>query len=88
MVTFIEENLRLDLGCALLVLCVGHFDVQLSSSRLDGVPPCESRREMNVSGHTEISRVDDFVGGWVVENGLGVNTSLQSISGFSLRNRS
>jgi hypothetical protein len=31
---------------------------------------------VDVSGHTEIGGVDDFVGGWVVEDGLGVNAGL------------
>lgn len=31
---------------------------------------------MNVSSHSKICRVDDFVGRWVVKNGLGVNTGL------------
>ena len=30
---------------------------------------------MNVSCHTEISRVDNLVSRWVVENGLCVNTT-------------
>lgn len=31
---------------------------------------------MHVSSHAEISWVDDLVGRWVVENGLGVNSGL------------
>jgi hypothetical protein len=66
----------LDGCCALLVLRVGHFDLELGGSRLDSVPSGQTRGEVHVSRHAEISRVDDFVGRWVVENCLGVDTGL------------
>lgn len=31
---------------------------------------------MNISGHAKISRVDDLVCRWVVENSFGVDSSL------------
>src|SRR5690606_23034520 len=46
------------------------------NSRLDCVPSSQSRGEVNVAGKTEIGRVDDLVCGWVLQNGLGVDTGL------------
>lgn len=66
----------LDLGGTLLKLRVGHVDVELFATRLDRVPASETRREVDVAGHAEVGRVDDFVGGGVVEDGLGVDASL------------
>lgn len=68
----------LDLGCATFVFIIGHLDVQLCSSRLDGIyiyislksvyltvvhltPSGQAACEVNISGHAEISRVDDFI---------------------------
>lgn len=31
---------------------------------------------MHISFQTKIGRVNDFVGAWVIENGLGVNSGL------------
>jgi len=68
----------LDLGGALLALSVSQIDVELLSTRLDGVPAGQTRGEVDVAGHAEVGRVDDFVGAGVVEDGLGVDTSLVS----------
>ena len=66
----------LDLEGALLVVVVGHLDVELLSTRLDGVPAGQTRGEVDVSRHAKVFGVDDFVGAGVVEDGLGVNTGL------------
>lgn len=66
----------LDLGGTVLVLLIRHLNVQLVSTRLDSVPSGKSRGEVHISRHAEIGGVDDLVGGWVVKNGLGVDTSL------------
>lgn len=66
----------LDLGRALLVLDVGHVEVKLLRTRLDGVPAGQTRCEVNVSRHAEIGGVDNLVGARVVQDGLGVDTGL------------
>ena len=57
-------------------MVVGHLDVELLSTRLDGVPAGQTRGEVDVSRHAKVFRVDDLVGAGVVEDGLGVNTGL------------
>lgn len=66
----------LDLHGALLELGIGHLDVELGGSRLDGVPSSQSRGEVHVSRHAEVGRVDNLIRGWVVEDSLGVDTGL------------
>lgn len=66
----------LDLEGAFLALGVGQDQVELLSSRLDRIPPGQSGSEVNISSHAEIGRIDNLVGAWVVENSLGVDTSL------------
>ena len=66
----------LDLGGTLLVLGICHLDVELVGSGLDGVPSGKSGGEVDISGHAEISWVDDLIGRWVVQDGLGVDTGL------------
>lgn len=66
----------LDLEGAFLVLVVGHLDVELLGTRLDGVPAGQTRSEVNVAGHAKVGGVDDLVGAGVVQDGLGVDTSL------------
>lgn len=66
----------LDLEGALLVLVVGHLNVELLGTRFDGVPAGQARSEVNIAGHSKIGGVDDFVGAGVVQDGLGVDTSL------------
>ena len=65
-----------DLGGTLLVLSIGHLNVELVGSGLDGIPSGKSGGEVDVSRHAEISWVDDLVGRRVVQNGLGVDTGL------------
>jgi hypothetical protein len=31
---------------------------------------------MNISGHAEVGRIDDFICAWVVQDGLGMDASL------------
>lgn len=66
----------LDLGCALLALGIGHVKVELLYSALDGVPASQPRRKVDIASDTEVGRVDDLVCARVVENSLGVDTSL------------
>lgn len=66
----------LDFGGALLELLVRHVDVQLHGAALDGVPPRQARGEVHVAGEAEVGGVDDLVGGWVVEDRLGVDAGL------------
>jgi hypothetical protein len=64
----------LDLGCALLALGVGHVQVQLLHSALDGIPSGQPRSEMDISGDAEVRGVDDLVSARVVKDSLGVDT--------------
>jgi len=66
----------LDLGSALLALSVSELDLELLSTRLNGVPTGQTGSEVHVTGHAEVSRVDDLVGAGVVQDSLGVNTGL------------
>lgn len=66
----------LDLGSALLVLSISHLKLELLSTGLDGVPASQTRSEVNVTGHAEVGGVDDLVSAGVVEDSLGVDTSL------------
>jgi hypothetical protein len=66
----------LDLGRAFLVLRIRHLQAELLRSALDCVPTSEPASEVHVARHAEILRVDDFVRGGVVQNSLGVNSSL------------
>lgn len=68
----------LDLGRARLVMLVGHLDLELLSTRLDGVPARQTRGEVDIAGHAEVSGVDDLVGAGVVQDGLGVDAGLVS----------
>lgn len=66
----------LDLECNSLDLLVGHVEAELLSTRLDSVPAGKTRCEVHVAAHAEVLRVDDLVGGGVVQDGLGVNAGL------------
>lgn len=66
----------LDLGCDFLDLIICQVQVQLVHSRLDGVPAGQPVGEMDVSLHTEIVWIQYFVGGWICQNGLGVDAGL------------
>ena len=66
----------LDLGRARLVVLIGHLDVELLGTRLDGVPARQTRGKVDIAGHAEVSGVDDLVGAGVVQDSLGVNTGL------------
>lgn len=71
-----DVSQSLDLEGALLVVVVGHLDVELLSTRLDGVPACQTRGKVDVSRHAKVFGIDDLVGAGVVEDGLGVDTGL------------
>ena len=58
----LTEAERMYLACALLELSIGQVDVQLLRPALDSVPARQSAREMNISTHTEVRRIDNFVG--------------------------
>lgn len=66
----------LDLSGTFLVLSISHLNIELLSTRLNRVPTRQPRSEVDIAGHAEIGRVNDFVSAWVVEDGLGVNTGL------------
>lgn len=66
----------LDLGGSILDLLVGHVELELLNTRLDGVPACETVSDGDVASQTKVFRLEDFVGGWVVEDGFGVDTGL------------
>ena len=68
----------LDLEGHGLDLLVGHFQTELLSTRLDRVPAGKPGGEVDIAAHAEVLGVDDLVGGRVVEDGLGVDTSLVS----------
>lgn len=66
----------LNVSRALLALRIGHVQVQLLNSALDGIPAGQTRGEVDVSSETKIGGVDDFIGTRIREDGLGVDTSL------------
>ncbi len=66
----------LDLGSSILDLVVGHLEVELLHTRLDGVPTGESVTDRDISAHTEVSGVEDLVSRGVGKDSLGVDTSL------------
>ncbi|KAH3668641.1 hypothetical protein OGAPHI_002395 [Ogataea philodendri] len=66
----------LDLVGDLLDLVVRQVEVQLLDSALDSVPSRQSVGKVDVSGESEIFRIQDLVGGWVGQDSLGVNTGL------------
>lgn len=59
-----------------LDLVVGHLETKLANTGLDSVPASQARGEVDVAGKTEVGRVENLVGAGVVEDGLGVDTSL------------
>lgn len=66
----------LDLRGDVLDLVIGEREHELLHTRLDGVPAGEAMPDGDVAGETEVFGLEDFVGGRVVEDGLGVNASL------------
>ena len=52
----------------MLALLVVEIKTKLTDTGLDCVPACEARGEMDVAGEAEVGWVEDFVGGWVVED--------------------
>jgi hypothetical protein len=66
----------LNLSRAFLALGIGHIQIQLFHSTLNRIPSGQPRSEVNISCDAEICGVDDFIGAWVVEDGLSVDTSL------------
>ena len=66
----------LDLSSDLLVLSIRHVVPELVGTALDGVPASQSAGEVDVSRHAKVRRGDDLVCGGVVEDSLGVDTSL------------
>ena len=55
---------------------VGELEAELLDTTLDSVPACQAVSDRNVARKTEVLRLENLVGGRVVENGLGVNTRL------------
>lgn len=61
-----------------LDLVIAHLQAKLLNPDLDGIPARQTRREVHVSAHAKVRRVDDLVGARHIENGLGVDTGLVS----------
>ena len=66
----------LDLGGDVLNLVVGELEAELLDTALDGVPAGEAVADRDVAGEAEVLGLEDLIGRRVIENGLGVNTSL------------
>ena len=66
----------LDLGGDVLDLLVGELEAELLDTALDGVPAGEAVADRDVAGEAEVLGLEDLVGRGVVEDGLGVDTSL------------
>ena len=61
---------------AALDLTIGHLQTELINTTLDSVPTRQSRREVNIAGHSKICRIDDFIGSGICEYGFGMYASL------------
>lgn len=76
------HRLRLDVGELLdlvgrvLDLLVGHLELELLNTRLDGVPARQTVADRDVTRHAKVLRVQDLVRRGVVEDRLGVDTRL------------
>lgn len=57
-------------------LLVSELETELLDTALDRVPARETVADGDIAGETEVLRLEDLVGGGVVEDGLGVDTSL------------
>lgn len=57
-------------------LFVIKLEVELLNPAFNGVPTSQSVTDRDVSGHTEVGGVEDFVSGGVGKDGLGVDTGL------------
>lgn len=59
-----------------MYLLVGKLESELLHTTLDSVPAREPVSDRHISRETEILRLQDLIGGRVVQNSLGVNTGL------------
>ena len=57
-------------------LIVGQLQTKLLNTALDSVPAGKTVTNGDISGETEVLGLEDLIGRRVIENGLGVNTSL------------
>lgn len=57
-------------------LCVRELETELLNTRLDSVPTSQTMTDRNISCETKVLGLEDFVGTRVVEDGLGMDTSL------------
>ena len=68
----------LDLCGHILDLFVGQGEIELLNTRLDGIPASKSVADGDVPRKTEVFRLENFVGAWVVENCFRVDASFVS----------
>ena len=66
----------LDLRGDVLDLLVGELQAELLDAALDRVPAREPVPDRDVAREAEVLGLEDLIGRRVIENGLGVNTSL------------
>ena len=66
----------LGLGQAGTNLIISELQAQLLDTALDSIPASETVTDRDVSGETKVFRLEDLIGRGVVQDGLGVNTSL------------
>jgi hypothetical protein len=65
-----------DLGGRVLDLLIGELEPKLLHSRLDSVPSGETVSDGDVASEPEVFGLEDLICTRVIEDGLGVNTSL------------
>lgn len=74
--THLDIRQRLEFLGNQLDLFIVQFQAQLLHTVLDRVPSGKPVSDGHVAGHSKVGRVQDFVGGRVVEDGLGVDAGL------------
>ena len=66
----------LGLGQAGTNLIISELQAQLLDTALDSIPASETVTDRDVSGETKVFWLEDLIGRGVVQDGLGVDTSL------------
>ena len=64
------------LGQASTNLIISELQAQLLDTALDSIPASETVTDRDVSGETKVFWLEDLIGRGVVQDGLGVDTSL------------
>jgi hypothetical protein len=57
-------------------LVIGKLQTKLLNTRLDGIPSGKSMSNRDIASKTEVFWLEDLVGTGVVEDGLGMDSSL------------